>query len=405
MPTRPLSLLSLTRVFMFIILGAIYYSICGDADLWRKIFVIIATILFVGNHFLLYSSPLQSYQEWFFSIDLVLTTCYGFFFAGQTNLYLIMFGILAVTLFIRTDRRKVLYTYTILFFVIWNSILLFSYTKTNHFDFPTNLVNFMFIVFCAVVGSLIKKLLSARETVAEQYQLVSKSHQELSNVHEQLRAYSQQVEELTVIRERNQIAREIHDTVGHKMTAMIVQLQLARELMALDLDKSKETIQKCEELTRQALGEIRTSVRTLREDEGIHTTLLASIQNILKEFSQSTKIQVSLDITGDPTKTPTSLQPTINRIIQESLTNSKRHGDATRCHVHVDCRPETIEITINDNGAGVKKVQPSFGLTNMRERVLEHGGSIQFESKEGKGFKVKVELPLKTFHWSMRGTQ
>jgi signal transduction histidine kinase len=388
---------------MFIILGAIYYSICGDGVLWQKIFVIVATILFVGNHFLVHSSQLQSYQEWFFSTDLVLTTCYGFFFAAQTDLYLIMFGILAVTLFIRTAQRRVLYTYTILFFMIWNSILYFTYTKTNQFDLPSNLVNFMFIVFCAAVGSLINKLLSARETVAEQYQLLSKSHHELSNVHEQLRAYSQQVEELTVIRERNQIAREIHDTVGHKMTAMIVQLQLSRELMALDLDKSKETIQKCEILTRQALEEIRTSVRTLREDEGIHSTLLASIQTILKEFSQSAKIQVSLDLTGDPAKTPTSLQPTINRIIQESLTNSKRHGDATQCHVHVDCRPEFIDIFIEDNGIGVKKVQPSFGLINMRERVLEHGGTIQFESTEGKGFKVKVELPLKTFHWSMGG--
>lgn len=143
----------------------------------------------------------------------------------------------------------------------------------------------------------------------------------------------------------------------------------------------------------------------MREDDGIHTTLLASIQNLLKEFSQSAKIQVSLDITGDPAITPTSLQPTIIRIIQESLTNSKRHGNATQCHVRVDCRPDFIEILISDNGIGVKKVQPSFGLINMRERVLEHGGSIQYESHEGRGFKVKVELPLKTFHWSMRGTQ
>jgi signal transduction histidine kinase len=390
---------------MFIILGVIYYSICGDEDLWRKIFVIMATILFVGTHFLLYSSQLQSYQEWIFSTELVLSTCYGFFFAGQSDMYLIMFGILAVTLFIRTDQRKILYTYTILFFLIWDTILYFTYLKTHYFDLPSNLVNFMFIVFCAVVGSLIRKLHSARETVADQYQQLSKSHKELSNVHEQLRSYSEQVEELTVIRERNQIAREIHDTVGHKMTALIVQLQLARELMTLDIDKSKETIQKCEELTREALQDIRTSVRTLREDDGIHTNFLASIQHVLKEFSEMTKIQVSLDINGDPTKTPTSFQPTIIRIIQESLTNSKRHGDATQCHVRIDCQPNFIRMNMEDNGVGVKKVQPSFGLINMRERVLEHGGSIQYESTFRKGFKVIVELPLKTFHWSMRGTQ
>jgi signal transduction histidine kinase len=401
----PFSLLSLTRIFTFIILGAIYYSLCRDGDLWRKVFVIMAMILLIGNHFLQFSSQLVPYHKWLLAIDLVLIACYGVLFAGQADLYLIMFGILAVTLFIMTDQKSVHYTYTFLFFLIWSFILYFTYTKTHHFDLPSNIVNFMFIVFCAGVGSLIRKLHSARETVANQYQLLSKSHQELSSVHEQLRSYSEQVEELTVIRERNEIAREIHDTVGHKMTALIVQLQLAREIMALDADKSKETIQVCEKLTREALEEIRTSVRTLREDDGINTTFLARIQNILKEFSEMTKVQVSLDITGDLAKTPTSLQPTIIRIIQESLTNSKRHGDASQCHARIDCQPDFIGISIDDNGIGVKKVQPSFGLVNMRERVLEHGGSIQYESNAGKGFKVKVELPIKTFHWSLRGTQ
>jgi signal transduction histidine kinase len=334
----------------------------------------------------------------------VLTACYGFFFAGQSNLYLIMFGILAVTLFIMTDSRKVLYTYTILFFLLWSSTLYFIYIKTNQFDFPGNLVNFMFIVYGAVVGGLIRKLLSAREMVAEQYTLLSKSHHELSDVHEQLRSNSRQVEELTVIRERNQIAREIHDTVGHKMTALIVQLQLAREMMNIDLEKSRETIQKCEGLTREALEEIRTSVRTLRDDDGMNTTFLATLQNVLKEFAQMTEIQVSLDITGDATNTTTSIQPTIIRAIQESLTNSKRHGNASKYQINIDCRPDSIELTIDDNGTGVTKVEPSFGLINMRERVMEHGGSIQFESTIGEGFRVKVVLPLKTFHWNMRGT-
>ncbi len=213
------------------------------------------------------------------------------------------------------------------------------------------------------------------------------------------------MEELTVIRERNQIAREIHDTVGHKMTALIVQLQLARELMPLDLEKSKETIQNCEGLARASLGEIRTSVRTLREDDGVSTTFLATLQALLKEFSQMTELEVSLEIAGDPTNTPTSIQPTIIRVIQESLTNSKKHGNASQCHVSIDCLPDFIKLAIDDNGTGVKQVQPSFGLINMRERVIEHGGSIQYESTAGQGFRVNVGFPLKQFRWNMRGTQ
>lgn len=405
MSSRGFSLLSLTRIIMFVLLGAIYYSLCKDGDLWRKIFVVTATILFIGNHMLLHSSKLESYKKFLFSIDLVLISCYGFIFVGQSDLYLIMFGIHAVTLFLTTDQKVVLYTYTILFFLIWDSILYLTYIKTGQLALPNDIVNFMFIVFCAVVGGLIRKLHLARETVAEQYKLLSKSHRELSDVHEQFRSYSKQVEDLTVIRERNQIAREIHDTVGHKMTALIVQLQLSQELMKVDLEKSKETIKKCEELSREALNEIRTSVRTLREDEGIQTTFLVNLQNVLKEFSQMTDIQASLDINGDLTMAPTSLQPTIIRIIQESLTNSKKHGKATQCQVSLNCREDFIEVNIDDNGTGVSEVKPSFGLINMRERVIEHGGSIQYESKAGKGFRVKVELPLKTFHWTVKGGQ
>lgn len=261
----------------------------------------------------------------------------------------------------------------------------------------------MFIVYGAVVGGLIRKLQLAQKKVADQYELLSTSHQELSKVHEQLRSYSKQVEELTVIRERNRIAREIHDTVGHKMTALLVQLQLAREFMNIDIEKSKDTIQNCEGLARNALEEIRTSVRTLHEDEGINTTLLATIQNVLKDFSHMTHIEVSLEINGDPSAAPTSIQPAITRIIQESLTNSKRHGNATKCHISIHCSKDFIQLSIHDNGKGVTKIKPSFGLINMRERVMEHGGSIQYESIEGQGFLVKVEFPLKQFSWRIGG--
>lgn len=397
---RPLSLLSLTRVFMFVLLGSIYYYLCADGELWRKVFAITATILFLINHLLLFK--FKKIQSLLILLDLILSSCFGFIFANQSNLYLIMYGIIAVTLFIMTDQKKILFTYAVLFFILWGAILYFTFLTTNQFDFAGNTVNFMFIVYGAVVGGLIRKLLMAQEKVADQYSLLSKSHQELSEAHEQLRSYSKQVEELTVIRERNKIAREIHDTVGHKMTALIVQLQLARELMQLDAEKSKETIQKCEGLARSALEEIRTSVRTLHEDDGNNTTFIAALKNLLNDFSEMTSMEVALEINGDLVSVPTTIQPTLTRIIQESLTNSKRHGNATKCQVCIDCKQDAIELSILDNGKGSTQVNPSFGLINMRERVMEHGGTIQFESSAGQGFLVKVEFPFKKFSW-MRG--
>ncbi|MDP4083276.1 MAG: sensor histidine kinase [Bacillota bacterium] len=404
MLNRPFSLLSLTRFFMYFLLGIIYFYTCKDGEVWRKTFTIIATLLFIGNHLLLFSFQMKIYQTWSMSLDLVLSACFGLFFLGQSNLYFIMFGIIAVTLFIMTNRKKILFFYIGTFVLLWGFILYLTFLRTHQFSFPEVIINFMYVFFCAVVGNLIRKLLEAKEIVADQYQLLSKSHQELSEVHEQLRNYSKQVEELTAIRERNQIAREIHDTVGHKITALLVQLQLAQEFINLDHEKCLETLKNCETLTRNSLEEIRTSVRTLMEDEEGETTFLNTIQNLLKDFSQMANMEVSLEINGDPTHIPTSLQPTITRITQEALTNSKRHGGATNCNVGFDCKQETIHLYINDNGTGVTNITPSFGLVNMRERVKEHGGMIQFESKPSNGFIVKVEFPLKKWRWSTGGS-
>ena len=124
----------------------------------------------------------------------------------------------------------------------------------------------MFVIYGAFVGGLIRNFHSAKETISVQYGQLNESHEALQVAHGQLSEYAEQVEQMTVIRERNEIAREIHDTVGHKLTALIVQLQVAREMAERDAEKAKEVIAICEQLTRDSLHELRLSVRTLKDD-------------------------------------------------------------------------------------------------------------------------------------------
>jgi signal transduction histidine kinase len=383
---------------MYLLFGSIYYYLCETTGHSGKVFVIIAILLLIGSHLLLSSPSFDRYFIWLISFDFAIIASFGFIFADITDFSFIMFGILAFVFFTKSSDKKVLRIFICLFFVTWGFITYFTFLKTNQFHSVGTIINIMFVVFCALVGRLIRKLNLAQEKVALQYE-------QLSVAHEQLRSYSKQVEELTVIQERNQIAREIHDTVGHKMTALLVQLQLTREFMNLDLEKGKQTIQNCEGLAREALEEIRTSVRTLHEDDGLNHTFMTSLQKLLKDFSQLTSMEISFEIDGDPSTTPTSIQPAITRIIQETLTNSKRHGNATECHIDLSCKPDFVTLRIRDNGKGVSKIDPSFGLINMRERVIEHGGSILYESKDGQGFIVKVEFPLRKMFWSTGGAK
>jgi signal transduction histidine kinase len=287
-----------------------------------------------------------------------------------------------------------------MFFVSWGVVMVYSARVTGEWAFFENLISGSFVGFGAVVGSLIRKLYDAQETMDAQYKQLNESHVALTDAHQQLRHYSDQVESLTTIRERNRIARDIHDTVGHKMTALIVQLELARELLKLDFRKAEDTLYTCDNLARGALQELRFSVRTLHEEEGEEYRFIPIIRTMLNDFRESTQMEAKLSVSGDPAIVPISLQPTLIRIIQESVTNAKRHGGATVCHIKLNCSAEEIVLVIIDNGMGTGTITKGFGLINMKERIEEHGGSVTFESNEGEGFCVKVQFPLLERTWT-----
>ncbi|MFT4412873.1 sensor histidine kinase [Fredinandcohnia humi] len=386
---------------MFILLSIVYFL--ESVEIWEKVLILILMLLLVATHFLIFTNFGIKYMMRLTWVDVLISAVIGFVYGDKDALYLIYFGIIAVTIFIRTNDRAVLIRFSISFFIIWIGIMLINYIRTEEFSFWSNIVSFSFVVFGSIVGQLIRKLMETQDTVEIQYKQLEESHVALTDAHEQLRNYSLQVEELTAIRERNRIAREIHDTVGHKMTALLIQMQLAQELMSVDQQQSKVALQKCDQLAREALQEVRLSVRAIQEDDDTRMTLAQTIKKMLHDFSSMTGLEVNLVIEGEVSEIPTSIQPTITRIIQESLTNSKKHGLATKCGVTLSYSERAVMLEISDNGYGTGKIVPGFGLVNMRERVVEHGGSLQYKSEQGTGFVVKAEFPLTQLKWSSGG--
>lgn len=387
-----------TRVIMFFLLGMVFFNDVPKDNLFLKGYVILAVILFVCNHLLIISERFGSSSYYLILFDGLLSFLFGIFFPHMT-LYLILFGIVAVTLTIHESSKIRLWISIAMFFGSWGVVMVYSARVMGDWAVFENLISGSFVGFGAVVGSLIRKLYNAQETMDAQYKQLNESHVALTDVHEQLRHYSEQVESLTTIRERNRVARDIHDTVGHKMTALIVQLELARELLKLDSRKAEDTLKTCDNLARGALQELRFSVRTLHEEEGEEYRFIPMIRTILNDFRESTQLEAKLSVSGDPAVVPISLQPTLIRVIQESITNAKRHGGATSCHIKLKCSVEKIILVIIDNGMGTGLISKGFGLINMKERIEEHGGSVTFESNEGEGFCVKVQFPLVERTW------
>lgn len=395
-------MLRYARLITIVMICLVYINHVSRETENLQIFVGMACLIYVINHVLLIQ-PHQGRRRAFyiFLSNGIVTALLGFLFP-ETCLYLIIFGIDAVGVFIHTWRKAVVYFFVSFFFVCWFAILLYTYQYTGKIEVDSNAINFMFIVFSALSGNLIKKLTVARQTVDDQYEKLTLSHIALKEAHEQLQIYAKEVEELTTVRERNDIAREIHDTVGHNMTALLVQLQLAEALWKQKSDATEEVLHTCHELARKSLQEVRDSVRALKEEKDLGN-IIENMKEMLHEFSKVTKVQVTFHLQGDPIIIPLSLQPTLLRIMQESLTNAKRHGKASLCEVSLLCLDEKVMLSITDNGIGVNELSPGFGLMNMKERVEEHGGLIRFESEKEKGFQLQIEFPLKEKTWVIGG--
>lgn len=386
---------------MYIMISFMYFVKAPDQILLKGTIFII-TAIFVYNHFFQYDFYKSKIKLSTILIDGMLCFVYGFLFPSST-LYFILVGVTAITLFLSEFAKKVRHRLLWGSFFLWVIVMIECYVRTGYVDLFNNLTGVSFVVFGTVVGDLIRKLYEASEVVTLQYEHMSRSHQELEDAHQQLQQYAQTVEQLTVDRERNRIAREIHDTVGHKMTALLVQLQLARELMKQDRPKAETALSICGVLARDALEEVRFSVKTIHSEEGSHQTFTSSVRKLFEDFYKSAGLQTTFDLAGDPASIPSTLQPTLIRIIQESLTNAKRHGQATLCHVILSCTQEKITLTIKDNGCGISKVTPGFGLINMKERIEEHGGTVFFQSILQGGFEIDVELPLHQKRWIIGG--
>jgi signal transduction histidine kinase len=200
-----------------------------------------------------------------------------------------------------------------------------------------------------------------------------------------------------VAEERNRIARELHDVVGHSVSLMTVQASAVRRLMRPDQAKEREALETVEAAGREALAEMRRMVGVLRS--GDRTRDLAPPPTLdqldcLAETFRSAGLDVVLEKEGAVVPLPPGLDLTAYRLVQEALTNTLRHAHAGRAVVRIGYRERALVISVRDDGQGPHGSLPGTGLLGMRERVAVYGGSLTAGAAEGGGFELCAELPL-----------
>ncbi|NEO83861.1 MAG: sensor histidine kinase [Spirulina sp. SIO3F2] len=221
------------------------------------------------------------------------------------------------------------------------------------------------------------------------------SREQLAIANRQLRDYAMRAEEMATLQERNRIAREIHDSLGHSLTVFNLHLEAALRLLDVDPPEAKALLQEAKDQGKQALREVRASVRTLRVHPLEGQTLEGAIATLLEDVQRSTGIMPQTQIQL-PNALPEPVKTAIYRILQEGLTNICKYAQASQIQLSVQKNHRSIRLMLQDDGQGFNTGQnrTGFGLQGMQERARSLGGNCQIESQLGQGCRIVAQLPL-----------
>ncbi|MEM6403476.1 MAG: sensor histidine kinase [Cyanobacteria bacterium P01_D01_bin.116] len=219
--------------------------------------------------------------------------------------------------------------------------------------------------------------------------------EQLAQMHNSLWECVLQFANFSATQERNRIARDLHDSLGHSLTGLNLQLQTAIKLCQLNPNQVQEFLTEAHRLAARATQEIRQSVKALRSDVSETQSLEELVELLVNDFYQTTGILVEVDTDVTIAISQNFITP-IYRIIQEALNNIRKYAQASKVKINLYTTFEEIYFQIQDNGRGFDSEQVSggYGLQGMQERVAVLQGDFHLESQPGAGCSITVEIPM-----------
>ncbi len=222
---------------------------------------------------------------------------------------------------------------------------------------------------------------------------------ELQDAHARLQAYAAQAEELAVVEERNRLAREMHDTLGHRLTVAAVQLQAIERLAGSDPERAAQMAGTVREEVRAALAELRQTVAALRAPLEADLPLDQALRRLAAEFQAATGLRVSLALPDPLPAIPPAQRLAFYRGAQEGLTNVQRHAGAAQAWLTLVQEEAALVLRVADDGAGPASTaedagEGGFGLHGLEERAGYLGGAVVLAPRPGGGAELTMALPL-----------
>lgn len=373
------------RLMYILIFIDIIYRTRGDISssiLFASIFLAVA----INDHLRIYGYYKKYKYGYYVSlfISALVSIIMAYFIYGYIDFYMFMI-FHEIGLYTGGKIGKILFASDLIIILSviilrqipsFNEVLNIRFWKDNAFDF---IVTLFFIISYSFSIQAYKALYIEKTKVEK--------------LNKKLEQQSKEIERLTITKERNRVAQEIHDYLGHNLSALNMNLDVAGKIVDKCPSKTEEIINKCQGLTKESMAGLREAVYALKEED-YDLGLKKSIEKLIENISNLGNINITLNFNEEVEKLMPNYKTIIYSTIREGLTNSIRHGQADKIYIEVNINNEYTGTIIKDNGIGCSKIIKGNGLKGIEDRILSVGGKVDYVTEEIKGFEIHVKLFL-----------
>lgn len=297
--------------------------------------------------------------------------------------------------------------YQVLLVALGLIYLLANYEIVTYF-YPLVNIEEYFLVYDASIRNcliIIKRLLEGFNIILfiifmiiyilkqiQENEYISKKLSMVAMINKKMQKYVIVTEKFGEKNERKRLARELHDTIGHALAGMAVGVDACITMIDKNPQLAKAQLKIISKAIRKGMKDVRNSLNKMRPDFLQQYRLKEAIEKMKEEISDVTNLKINLNYQIDETGFDTKIEDILFRVIQESITNSIRHGLATVVDIDIYKENNLLCLKIKDNGKGCKAINYGFGLKQMVERVSQIRGDINFYSENG--FTTEIKIPL-----------
>jgi len=254
----------------------------------------------------------------------------------------------------------------------------------------------VYMLVFVVLGFILRLLQDINKSQQKELVRLNQAVLKLTHANTGFQKYANLIERKSIVDERHRITSEIHDSIGHTMTNIIMMVEAAIHLSNSESSKLREILSKTRQQAQKGHNEIRSALRLLRNRQPAEEKGLKAIVRLINTFEEATGVRVETEYGNVPDSLNEDLEMVVYHLVQETMTNSLRHGKATQIKIYFWRNDSNIIINVVDNGRSdsVDGLQEGIGLSGIRENIEKWGGKVVFFNGTD-GFTVNAELPYR----------